>query len=398
MLVVMNEESTSPRPTDNQVDWQTVRELLQTTPYDQGAKLLHQAQLACTQTGQTTEADILTLLGYVWLAVSQTHSEVAWHHQACTQARQREQELKQQLLAILALLDPPAPSEPQPLSTAATLTPPTALPGTLAPAPAQPGSAVLVIHCLGPFRAALNGRPITGWNSLKSQGIFKYLVTHPGVVVSKDLLMDLFWPEADPLAARRNLHQAIYCLRQTFKHCQSPVQPVQFEHDGYSFNPALTLWLDATEFERHAQAGRRWEAAGQVAAARDEYRQAEALYQGEFLAEDLYEDWPSGPRERLRQTYLDLADRLSESYLQQGDIETAIALCQKMLGRDNCFEQAHRRLMRCYYNQGQLNLAVRQYQHCIQTLKAELNMQPSMEIQLLYQKITQSTGQLALAH
>ncbi|MBI1879612.1 MAG: hypothetical protein HYR94_15565, partial [Chloroflexi bacterium] len=432
MPVMIKEESTIEWPTAGQLDWQMAGELLETSHDEQEAGLQQQAQLANAQMGQTAEADIIALLRYVWLAVSQTQSEVVWHQQACAEASRREQQLKQQLLAILGLLnqnEPPElrsePAPPPPFSspewllstddapesvldaalwqsvqgllswsavsqsTRATLTlpaaenivPPIAPPGAVQLEQAEPGSAALVIYCLGPFRVYLNGQPVTGWNSLKSQTILKYLVTHHGGSTCKDVLMEVFWPEADPEAARRNLHQAIYCLRQTLKRGRADLQPIQFENDCYSLNPALTVWLDSAEFERHAQAGRRLEAAGQLAAAMAEYSRAEALYQGDFLEEDLYEDWTSWPREHLRSIYLDLADRLSEYHLRQGELETAIALCQKMLGRDNCYEQAHRRLMECYHRQGQRHLAVRQYQLCVQMLKTELDMPLSAETQ-----------------
>ncbi len=95
--------------------------------------------------------------------------------------------------------------------------------------------------------------------------------------------MDVFWPDADPIAARRNLHQAIYALRQTLRQAQPDLQQIQFENDGYLLNPELDVWLDFEEFEQHMQAGRRLEVAGQIAAAVTEYAIAEGLYQGDFF-------------------------------------------------------------------------------------------------------------------
>jgi len=130
------------------------------------------------------------------------------------------------------------------------------------------------------------------------------------------------------------------------------------------------------------------EDAGRVAEAMTEYSIAEGLYQGDFLEENLYEDWPSLPREHLRNLYLDIADRLSAHYLQQREYTAAIALCQKILVRDNCQEEAYRQLMQCYLGLGQRHLAIRQYQTCVQALKEELDLPPSEETVALYQRIT----------
>jgi DNA-binding SARP family transcriptional activator len=246
----------------------------------------------------------------------------------------------------------------------------------------------LVAYCLGAFRVYQNDQFVTDWDSLKARSILKYLLARGGRPVAKDILMDLFWPDAAPESARRNLHQAIYSLRQTLKRGRPAFQHIQFANDCYRINPKLDIWIDCQEFEAHVLAGRRLEAAEQPEQAAAEYGIAEALYQGDFLEEDLYEDWPGAQRERFRRMYRELADRLSEYSLRQGAHHAAIALCQKLLGQDNCHEKAHRRLMRCYLAQGQRHLAVRQYQICVQALEEELDLPPSEETVALYRRIT----------
>jgi DNA-binding SARP family transcriptional activator len=246
----------------------------------------------------------------------------------------------------------------------------------------------LVVYCLGPFRVYQNDQLITDWTSLKGQCILKYLVTHRGRPIAKDILMDVFWRDADPEAARRNLHQAIYSLRQTLRRGQPEFQHIQFENDCYLLNPEMDIWLDFEEFEKHVQDGRRLEAAGQLPEAMAEYGVAEGLYQGDFLEEDLYQDWPGLQREHIRGMHLSIVDRLSEYYVQEGGYNAAIALCQKVLAQDNCHEQAHRRLMQCYLGQGQRHLAVRQYQTCVEALREELDLTPAEETVALYRRIT----------
>ena len=60
----------------------------------------------------------------------------------------------------------------------------------------------------------------------------------------------------------------------------------------------------------------------------------------------------------------------------------------KLVMEDNCYEEAHRRLMECYLAQGQRHLAVRQYQTCAETLREELDLAPSEETVTLYRHIT----------
>lgn len=270
---------------------------------------------------------------------------------------------------------------------------------TKEPGPASPtqpettkelSSPSLVVYCLGPFRAYQDDHLITDWESLKAKSILKYLVTHHGKPIVKDVLMDLFWPEAEPEAARRNLHQAVYSLRKTLRQRRPDFAYVWFEDDCYLLNPDTSAWLDFEQFEQCFRQGQRLEAAGQLAEAMEEYGIAEGLYQGDFLEDDLYEDWPAPERRHLRALYLQMANRLSEYYGQHGDLAAAIVLCRKILSLDGCYEEAHRRLMRCYLRQGQRHLAVRQYQACAQALKDELDLAPCERTTALYRRITYS--------
>lgn len=398
------------------------------------ADLLEELQRATARKGNTPLAAILQAASQLNLTCSHYQLEAKSHWQAYQDAVKREHELRQQLQAILSLISQEETAETQKLqavlailavtSVAPSKTSPqpaaaTSLgvlqrlqnflrlaldsyrshsnePAVLTPAALPPpkeeqnvpdDSPALAVYCLGPLRVYQNDRLLTEWTGLKGQLILKRLIANPHKPIAKDILMDLFWPDADPESARRNLHQAIYSLRQALKIEQSDFQHILFENDAYFLNPRIHLWLDYEEFKQHAQAGRRLEAEGQLSAAITAYGIAEGLYLGDFLEEDLYEEWATLVREQLRNTYLDINDRLSEYYIQQGEYAAAIALCQKALEKDNCHEAAYRRLMRCYIYQNQRHLAVRQYQLCQEVLRAEIDLAPSAETVALYRQI-----------
>jgi DNA-binding SARP family transcriptional activator len=232
----------------------------------------------------------------------------------------------------------------------------------------------------------LADRPVESWSSGRGRAIFKYLLAHRGQPIPRDVLMELFWPEATPEAARNSLNVALHGLRQALK-ASSDVQVVLFQDSAYRLNPEVTIWVDVEEFEQHVAAGRRLEAVGQFAAATAEYEVATGLYQGDFLADDPYEEWPVLARERLRVAYLDTLDRLAQLYFSQGLYAACAALCQRTLAYDNCREDAHCRLMRCYSRQGQQHLALRQYQACVEALRAELDVVPASTTIDLHERI-----------
>jgi DNA-binding SARP family transcriptional activator len=168
---------------------------------------------------------------------------------------------------------------------------------------------------------------------------------------------------------------AVHGLRRAFR--GAALGPVVVLEDGtYRLGPQLRLWLDTDEFEHHVAGGRQLEAAGVPAAAAAEYERALALYQGDFLADDPYEEWPATTREHLLLDYLDVLDRLGAIWFDRHQYGASVALCRLLVERDPCREDGHRRLMRCLTRQGQPHLALRQFQACADALDRDLGVDP----------------------
>jgi DNA-binding SARP family transcriptional activator len=265
-------------------------------------------------------------------------------------------------------------------------------PSVSLPVRKEPGLPSLAVYCLGQFQVYQDEQLVESWLSRKALSILKYLILEHPVPVPKEVLMDTFWPDSDLESARRNLHQAIYALRQILRGEQPEFHHVFFKNDCYSLHPNVDTWIDFREFEKCIQTGRKFDHRGEPEKAIEQYGTAEGLYQGDFLEEDLYEDWPLLQREQLRNSYCSLVDRLTTLYLQIGQYTSVIHLCHKVLAKDRCYESAHRMLMQSYSVQGQRHLAVRQYQTCIRALREDLGMQPSQETIDLYHHITSRRG------
>jgi DNA-binding SARP family transcriptional activator len=427
----MTGEGVAPdRLAPDKAKWDLSCELLNAGQYEELAQFLDQAATASEPSGDVGLVQILAAAHRICLALGQCRAEVEWHQQALRQADHREDELRQQLHAILNLISslesphvsqsPAAypspeidPTQPEHIQAEFRTRPglwqqiqdllgrsprlPTPdraaseeLPQRWAPpSPARDENAApaLTVYCLGPFRVYQDDQLISDWRSGKGKCIFKYMLAHLDRPISKEILMDLFWRDADPEAARNNLNVAMYGLRQAFRAGRPDFSHILFEDDHYLLNPAVSVWVDVEEFIQHYEAGRTLEKRGKWAEAVREYEVAEGLYLGDFLEEDLYEDWPIPRRQALRDSYLIILDRLSRHYLEEKRHTTCIYLCQKMLAEDDCREDAHRRLMRCYSRQGQRNLALRQYHVCEEILARVLDVSPMQETTTLYRQI-----------
>lgn len=409
--------------------WPEVDELIRSGAYDQLRRILEQYQEAGINAGDSTWAAVLDAVQQLCHTCSEMHREQDEHHQAIHRIELLEQDTQRRIECLLEPLwvapttDPgsatpdtttlspptwgqslrrwiartfglprmPIPSEnrtvaeePVVVEAPSDVEPPPQAEPLPAPLVAEPAEELVVtspsgfnIYCLGTFRVYYDDALITNWPSRKGRSILQFMLLNRASPVSKDLLMETFWPGGDPADTRRNLHQAIYSLRQSLRQYQPDLQPILFNRDSYSLNPDIPFWVDFEEFAQHSHQGQQFEAANQLDKAIQEYGIAVSFYQGDFMEEDLYEDWPTTPRDNLRNLFIAVANRLGKYYWEHSEITAAIALSQVILTRDNCNEEAHRRLMRCYSAMGQRHLAIRQYQSCMQALKVELELAPS---------------------
>ena len=248
-------------------------------------------------------------------------------------------------------------------------------------------SEVIHIYCMGPFRLRFGQQWVDEWPSLRAQAILKYLVAHSRVAVSRDALMDTFWPEADGESARRNLHQAIYSLRQTLRSPGDGPQPILFENGNYRLNPAMDIWIDSQDFEERIQTARSLLAEGKEMEAALAFNFAIESYKGDLFADSLSETWAEPYRIRLRNLFCEAADWLGQYFCQHQEWASAIVVCRKVLDYDSCHEGAHLRLMECYAQQGQRPIAIRQYHALRHILREELGISPSAQAQTFFMQL-----------
>jgi DNA-binding SARP family transcriptional activator len=255
------------------------------------------------------------------------------------------------------------------------------------PAPAAPAATALEVSVLGPLEVRVHGRGIEDWPSRKGKAIFKYLLLNRDRPVAKEVLMELFWPEAGAVAARNNLNVAIHRLRRALGRGAGGFPLLLFADGHYALNPGLKIWTDADAFLAHAQRADELARAGDADGALQEYAAGAALYRGELLAEDRYAEWLAPLRQQLRDRHLQILERLSRIHFDRQDYRSCAAACASILAVDACDESAHRMLMRCYACSGQPQFAQRQYQACVQALARVLSVAPSVETTALFHQL-----------
>jgi LuxR family maltose regulon positive regulatory protein len=259
----------------------------------------------------------------------------------------------------------------------------------------QPGSsradaATLHVQTLGLFRVwrGEDEIPHAAWGREKALQLFQILLIHRDRPLHREQLADLLWPGGRTTGSA--LRVVLNALRQALEPDrveEAESQLVLRQGESIMLNPDACIVVDADEFERQIENARQLEArdAGQAVAL---YRRALQLYRGDFLPDTLYQPWSAARRDTLAERYLSTASHLAELLTDQGLYDEAIGLCNAILARDSCWEEAYYLLMVCYARQGKRSLALRAYARCGRHLRAELGVAPAERTQQLFQALS----------
>jgi predicted ATPase/DNA-binding SARP family transcriptional activator len=243
----------------------------------------------------------------------------------------------------------------------------------------------LGIELLGAFGVRVAGTPVPdgAWRLRRAKSLVKVLALAPDRRLHREQVVEALWPGGDQ--AGSGLHQVLYTARRALGSGEHLVL-----RDDVVALVGDDVWVDVHAFELATAAARD---RGTI----DAYRAALALYTGELLPEDRYEDWTAARRESLRETYLALYVELAELQARADDAGGAIATLQRAVVEDALHEVAHRALMRLFADGGRRQQALAQYQQLREALRRELAADPDPETRRLYQQILAAQHEPAAA-
>lgn len=254
----------------------------------------------------------------------------------------------------------------------------------------------LRVQTLGTFRVWRGKQEVEPgeWKREKARQLFLILVTHRNSPMERDQLIELLWPGAEIEFGQRNFRVALSTLLRVLvpSHTRD-AESVFIVREGttYSLRANSDMWIDSGEFEQLVTLGEN-QPENQMGMRLSHFQQALTLYQGDYLQENLFDSWCNDERERLLSIYLRTAVQLAQLQAQKQDWQKVVDTCQAILERDNCWEEAYRLLMKAYTHLGNKPAALRTYHKCVDILKQELGLQPSMETQDLFSILFNPSG------
>jgi DNA-binding SARP family transcriptional activator len=246
----------------------------------------------------------------------------------------------------------------------------------------------LQIFTFGRFGLAAGGSSLAveKWDRKQSVTLLKFLVAHLGRAVHREVLIDWLWPEANERSGRERLKVTVYALRRQLRAAGMSGTVVETAGEAYILRREA-VWVDAEVFERCVDEGSAQQRRGHWEEALQCYRDAQRLYRGDYLEEDIHADWCAEARDRLHEIHLEMLAGMAECHAACGRYGEAVSVCRSILVDDPCRESMHRALMEYLVRLGHNDSAVAQYRHCQRVLARELGVEPMAETYRLYRQI-----------
>ncbi|MFZ1491744.1 MAG: tetratricopeptide repeat protein [Ilumatobacteraceae bacterium] len=209
------------------------------------------------------------------------------------------------------------------------------------------------------------------WRTNKARQLVKVLALAPGHRMHREELTDLLWPDADTAAAGKNLRTALHAARVALEPDRAAGSSsfLVVVHDIVRLTAPGGVTTDVEAFRGAAEDCRR---RGTIEA----FEGAVAMYPGDLLPADRYEDWAASPRELLRESWLSLLVELADLCEHSGDLARGIAVLERAIAAAPSHEDAHARLMRLHALAGRPGQALRQYARLRAALARELDVEP----------------------
>jgi ATP/maltotriose-dependent transcriptional regulator MalT/DNA-binding SARP family transcriptional activator len=248
----------------------------------------------------------------------------------------------------------------------------------------------LTIRVLGPvdiFRDPTIPFASDAWTTRRARDIFCYIATSKHRRVSKDVLIEAFWPGEDPGHVEKNFHPTISHIRKALNSRQPFKQNFILFRDGaYQLNPELSYSIDSEEFERHVADAEGAKRDKDARALRRSLESAYKLYRGEFMS-GVYDEWAEERRGFYAEQFARVTAALAKQSFNEKSWSAARQYAGEVLKDDPFREDMHRLVMKTLAAQAKPAAVKKHFEELQTMLKEELGIEPAAETRKVYQEL-----------
>jgi DNA-binding SARP family transcriptional activator len=237
----------------------------------------------------------------------------------------------------------------------------------------------LSFTCLGSFQVTAGSEAAAiRWEGKMPRQLCILLAGHDGDLPVEQA-MEMLWPGSDPDKQRRNFKVTLHRLRKSLEPDMDKTFGSTYVHlqDNRLLLDKQRCRLDSRRFETLCRNADKAREDGDLALAEAHYREALVLYDEDFLARDLFEDWTESRRTHLRNRCVEAAFALGELLEAQSAHDEALECLAKIIALDPLNEPAYCRMMQLHARRGDHGRVRAVYADCRRALEDLIDAAPS---------------------
>ena len=236
----------------------------------------------------------------------------------------------------------------------------------------------LKVQLLGCFEASSIQQGTVKWISKKSEELFAYLLVNRGGSVAKMRVIEQIFPDMPLKNAEAYLNTAVYQLRKALS-MHGFKEIVVSGQEKYRLELS-NVDVDFIQFEQGVELLSNISHDNEAVAI-----ELEKQVLGELL-EDRSFVWAIPEREGMNILYASYANNLANWLLACENYPEALQIVRRMIARDAFDEEANRLLVHILGAMGDKHSLHNHYHQYVHMMQQELNLQPSIMMQRLYQE------------
>ncbi len=249
---------------------------------------------------------------------------------------------------------------------------------------------MITVRTLGDFTVSRSGNPIDAlqWSGLYPQLLLKAIISRGCKNVLLDQLTEDLWPDHEPQKAMQTFRVTLHRLRKTIEPDISKTlgSSYVFFRDGVvSLNEQLVS-VDTVQYTAMIEQAQKVANRGQTAQALKICREADAMYQGDFLPGELYNQWADLQRDKLLKLRMQQLMLMADILEAECGLMEAVVALDKLVALDPYNELFYRKLIMIYIKLGMRAKAVAAFNTCREILKSELDTDPDPETLSVYER------------
>ncbi|MRS13176.1 MAG: hypothetical protein EG823_08955 [Actinobacteria bacterium] len=254
----------------------------------------------------------------------------------------------------------------------------------------DPSAPFCRVRFFGAFEVHIDGSRIEDsyWRKRKVRLLFAVLAVRRGRELPRDVILERFWPDMDEDRARRNFYVTWSGMKRALASGLTVDGPCPFAVcSGGVCRTTPEVRTDLDEFEETVDEIRAATAVDDAVSVLAAARRLAAVYVGEFLPGDVYEEWFTDVREETKHTFCDMMLVAARHAEAAGGFTEALAFLRRAGTADPWREDIYQTTMRCQIGCGQRSRAIETYLACRGRLVDDLGIDPSAETTRLYQAV-----------